>query len=316
MSKKDQSFLHNWVDVGGPNSGIVRESNTGREGERRIIALDPIYSPANEKFIYDYRRESNVPFVKAYGSEILEFQKPTAEQKKDKQVAESLKDPYQHIAVITERIPHRLANAPQLTYPETLYVLDRALEGYETAYQKVGPFRVNDQMIGFNNQGEAKVWVNENFALNHPSYPRRRLASTRSDAQQFLEGRYGNQLPVSVDEAEMVQDVVDTVENYCEEGRFPEPFASRIHQRNLSFAEARRLLNDEISQSKVPVPNRVDLFTNKVRGFRKVTTTTQKFVDQPAQGYRFNYLQYNEPYNPDIFASRVGEHGVHRGVPY
>ena len=50
-------------------------------------------------------------------------------------------------------MPHRLNNAPQLTYPESLYVLDRSLEGYETAYNKCGPMVVNDHMIGFNKNG-------------------------------------------------------------------------------------------------------------------------------------------------------------------
>lgn len=122
------------------------------------------------------------------------------------------------MAVITERIPHRLVDAPQLTYPESLYVLDRSLEGFETAYDKCGPMRVNDRMIGFNNEGHCKVWVNEDFANNHPSYPRRRLMSTRVDSRELLEGRYANHLPTSADEADMVQDVVDTVENYSEEG--------------------------------------------------------------------------------------------------
>ncbi len=47
----------------------------------------------------------------------------TADKNQKKEAA----DPYNHIAVITERIPHRLVNAPQLTYPESLYVLDRSL---------------------------------------------------------------------------------------------------------------------------------------------------------------------------------------------
>ncbi len=32
MSKKQSSFLNNWAEVGGPNSGIVRELSSGREG--------------------------------------------------------------------------------------------------------------------------------------------------------------------------------------------------------------------------------------------------------------------------------------------
>lgn len=137
----------------------------------------------------------------------------------------------------------------------------------------------------------------------------------------------------------MVQDVVDTVENYSEEGRFPEPFATRIHQRDLSFAEARRLLHENITEHRIPVPNRVDLITNRVRGFKKVTTTQQHHVQQvqqvqqvvtpvtqtqtttvvqkqPVQGYRFNYLPVDQPFHPNIFASRVGEHGVYNGHAY
>lgn len=76
MSKKQATFLRNWTDVGSPDSGIVRESATGREGERRIIALDPLYDPKNEQFIYNYRRETGLPFVSAYGSEVLALEKP------------------------------------------------------------------------------------------------------------------------------------------------------------------------------------------------------------------------------------------------
>ena len=109
----------------------------------------------------------------------------------------------------------------------------------------------------------------------------------------------------------MVQDIVDTVENYSEEGRFPEPFATKIHQRDLSFAEARSLLHQTISESRVPVPNRIDLISNRVRGYRKVTQQiqiqqqvvtpviqTQTITQKPAQvqGYRFNYLPVEKPF--------------------
>lgn len=67
----------------------------------------------------------------------------------------------------------------------------------------------------------------------------------------------------------MVQDIVDTVENYNEEGRFPEPFASRIHQKNLSFGDARRLIHETVAENRIPLPNRVDLFNHRVRGWRR-----------------------------------------------
>jgi hypothetical protein len=48
-------------------------------------------------------------------------------KKSDKNQKKEKSDPYTHVAVITERIPNRLAESPQLTYPESLYVLDKAL---------------------------------------------------------------------------------------------------------------------------------------------------------------------------------------------
>lgn len=50
-----------------------------------------------------------------------------------------------------------------------------------------------------------------------------------------------------------------------------------------------------------------------------VTTTTtvnQPVLHQTSQGYRFNYLPADRSFEPDIFASRVGEHGVHHGHRY
>jgi hypothetical protein len=32
------------------------------------------------------------------------------------------------------------------------------------------PGSLNDKMIGFNEEGQVKVWVNENFGMNYPSY--------------------------------------------------------------------------------------------------------------------------------------------------
>lgn len=34
----------------------------------------------------------------------------------------------------------------------------------------VVPALINDKMIGFNEQGNTKVWINENFGMNYPAY--------------------------------------------------------------------------------------------------------------------------------------------------
>lgn len=292
-----------------------------------MVTLDPIYDPKNEEFIYKYRRETNEPLVAAYGSELLVPEKAPKGEKKDKKDKKVKKDPYNHLVVITERIPHRLADAPQLTEAESLYVLDRSLQGFETAYEKCGPMGVNDRMIGFNNEGHCKVWVNEDFSSNHPGYPKRVLQSTLEDSKDYLEGRFKH-WPASSDEADMVQDVVNAVEEHCEEGRFNGEFGNRIRQPNLSFSEARRIVHEASLNSRWPVPDRVDLFSHLIRGYRRRTDWTVPkppiyhpeppvyHRPEPTHGYRFNYLPPERPYQPDIFASRVGEHGVHNGNRY
>lgn len=87
-------------------------------------------------------------------------------------------------------------------------------------------------------------------------------------------------------------------------------------------------MRDYSSINNIFVPERVDLFYNKVSGWRKNvnTTVTNTYVPppvttvhtsmQPTYGYRFNYIPPEQYYHPDIFASRVGEHGYLRGHHY
>lgn len=43
-----------------------------------------------------------------------------------------------------------------------------ALRGYSDVSRIVVPAAITDKMIGFNKSGQTKVWVNENFGMNHP----------------------------------------------------------------------------------------------------------------------------------------------------
>lgn len=43
-----------------------------------------------------------------------------------------------------------------------------ALRGYSDVSKLVVPGAITDRMIGFNKSGQTKVWVNENFGMNHP----------------------------------------------------------------------------------------------------------------------------------------------------
>ena len=64
------------------------------------------------------------------------------------------------MAVITERIERVLEDLPQLTFPESLLILKKSLEGYEYLFKKTGPILVTSKMIGINSDGLVKVWVN------------------------------------------------------------------------------------------------------------------------------------------------------------
>ena len=67
----------------------------------------------------------------------------------------------------------------------------------------------------------------------------------------------------------MVHDIVDVVENHCEEGLFRKPFGAQIRSENMSFAEARRLIHQTGINENLLIPDRVDLVNNLVRCYRR-----------------------------------------------
>ena len=70
--------------------------------------------------------------------------------------------------VKTERIPTRLSEIKYLDENKGLVVLEQALIGYKSIFTFQGPVLINDDMIGFNQNGKVKVWLNNNFAKNTP----------------------------------------------------------------------------------------------------------------------------------------------------
>ena len=47
------------------------------------------------------------------------------------------------VAVYSERIPYRLSDLPQITFPESLYLLNESLNSYDVVYNQMGPVHVN-----------------------------------------------------------------------------------------------------------------------------------------------------------------------------
>ena len=90
--------------------------------------------------IYNYRKNQNNALVSCYGVEAVKAKTTT------------MCGNQQNLKVLTERIPKRWPTLPQITFPETVYALSESLKGFEDLYNKAGPFEVNPNMIGLNNQ--------------------------------------------------------------------------------------------------------------------------------------------------------------------
>lgn len=84
----------------------------------------------------------------------------------------------------------------------------------------------------------------------------------------------------------MVRNVINVIEDRCEEGVFPEEFRERIRQ-NVGFDEARKVILTEYDQPQVVRVNKVDLQNNivksKISQFQR--QTYGQTYGQTAQSY-------------------------------
>ena len=71
------------------------------------------------------------------------------------------------MSVFIEYIPFRLVDTRNLTHEQGLYVLSESLLGFHELYSNLGAFEINDTLVGFNKDGQVRVWHNPNFAKNH-----------------------------------------------------------------------------------------------------------------------------------------------------
>jgi hypothetical protein len=51
---------------------------------------------------------------------------------------------------------------------EGLFILLNSLKGYKTIFDLNGASIIDDEMIGFTEEGKVKVWLSSNFAKNTP----------------------------------------------------------------------------------------------------------------------------------------------------
>jgi hypothetical protein len=167
------------------------------------MTSDPLYSIEDELDIYNYRKSQEKALVEVYSAEYLKSTQAT------------MCGNQQNIKVIYERLPLRFKDLPLLTVPQAIYVLSESLRGFRECYDKIGSFELNDRMIGVNTKGNVKVWLNENFASNHPASERPSLEITVSAAHRSS---------ASKEEAFFVRNLIEIVRAKLEERKFPAEF--------------------------------------------------------------------------------------------
>lgn len=75
----------------------------------------------------------------------------------------------------------------------------------------------------------------------------------------------------------MVRNIVNVIEDRCEEGLFYDSFRDRI-RKNIGFSEAKKVVREELENPQVVRLARVDLETNLVRS--KISQSQKQTINQ------------------------------------
>ena len=67
--------------------------------------------------------------------------------------------------VISERV-YRLGEIPSFSKPEAFLVIMQTIIAFEKLAEKYDLFSPNIMRLGVNQQGQVRLWVNENYASN------------------------------------------------------------------------------------------------------------------------------------------------------
>lgn len=84
----------------------------------------------------------------------------------------------------------------------------------------------------------------------------------------------------------MVRNVINVIEDRCEQGQFPQEFRDTIRQ-NIGFDEARRIVINEYENPKVVRVNKIDLWRNIVKS--KISRLQGQTWDQTGQSYNTGF---------------------------
>jgi hypothetical protein len=71
--------------------------------------------------------------------------------------------------VYIEHVIVRLSEINDIPFPENLYVLMEALEGYAKIYEHSKYFVIEENQICVDAAGNVKIWVNADLSINYPN---------------------------------------------------------------------------------------------------------------------------------------------------
>ena len=145
---------------------VYRNRLTREEIQEFDLLLDSEVEFQREKQVYLFRK--NNPYI------------VSTKHFLDNSVEDFCSTSYR-VALFIEYIPLRLSNIKDIPYPDSLHLIETCLRGFALLYEKGGYFRVEENLIGINGFGEAKVWINADFSKSEPEIQPAEYVGTEAD---------------------------------------------------------------------------------------------------------------------------------------
>lgn len=167
-----------------------------------------------------------------------------------------------------------------------------ALRGYSDVSRLVVPGPITDKMIGFNKSGQTKVWVNENFGMNHPG-------NHHSDATLDEAVLLNNLVNAISSKLDLSTDFLNGVKNSRSIGN-----ALNFIRANSGVTEA-VLENNQVNVANYTGKSQVQVLRD--------TTPIQNVVPQPTTSTFVQPTSYVQQPQPVYYQPPVGQQVIQSG---
>ena len=195
---------------------------------------------------------------------------------------------YSYMAsVYVEHIKLRLSEINDIPFPDNLYMLMEALEGYARIYGHSKYFIVEENQICVDELGNVKVWVNGDLSINYPSI-------IVEDNE-----RMGQE--------EMVDAVINMIADNTDYDTEPKPsfreyyYQKKKGSKGKKFDEARNLVFSYARLNNTEIPSRFEAIFNITNDDIDIRTYTQQSVIERNNSEEQHSPFYAQP-NSQLYA--------------